>query len=111
VIIDDRHVVGVAIPPSETDPPLIVDANAVLPGPITAQLLQAVSGRDAKIIQDLRRVDRNKLPEHNPSQLGRVTADRLARKEALGITVAEALDHWPMLTRHVTNVKRYQPVI
>jgi hypothetical protein len=30
MIVRDLHVVGVAIPPDETDAPLVVDADAVL---------------------------------------------------------------------------------
>lgn len=93
VVIDNRHVVGIAVPPGETNRPLVVDADAVLPGAIATQFLQAVAGRDAKIVGRLRRVDRDELAEHRPSQLGWIPADRLAGKEAFGVTIAEALDH------------------
>jgi len=93
MVIDNRHIVGVAVTPSETDPPLVVDADAVLPGSIAAQFLEAVSGRDAKIVESLRRVDRDELAKHRPPQLGREPANWLAGEEAFGVPVAKALDH------------------
>lgn len=66
VVIDDRHVVGVAVPPGETNPPLVIDADTVLPSAIATQFFQAVAGRDAKVVECLRRVDRDKLAEHRP---------------------------------------------
>ena len=37
VRVDDRYVIGVSVPPGEADPPLIVDADAVLPAPIAEE--------------------------------------------------------------------------
>jgi len=93
MVIDDRHVVGVAVPPGETNPPLVVHADTVLPGAIAAQFFQAIAGRDAKVVECLRGVDRDELAEHHPPQLGRVPANRLAGEEAFRVAVAEALDH------------------
>jgi hypothetical protein len=35
----------IAVHPSKTDAPLIVDADAVLPGPASSQRFQSISGR------------------------------------------------------------------
>src|SRR5262245_16279757 len=93
VIIDNRDVVRVAVAPGETDPPLVVDADAVLPGAITAQLLQLIARRDAQVVQDLGRVDCDEFAERDPTQLGRKPAHRLASKEACGVATTETLDH------------------
>ena len=93
MVIDNRQIVGVAVTPRETDPPLIVDADAVLRGSIAAQFLKAVAGRDAKIVESLRRVDRNEFAKHRAPQLGRESAHWLAGEEAFGVAVAKALDH------------------
>jgi hypothetical protein len=45
VIINNLDVVGIAVMPAKTEPPLIVDANAVLALSVGSQGLQPVSGR------------------------------------------------------------------
>jgi hypothetical protein len=47
VIVDDLRAVSVALPPHETEPPLIVDSDAMLTLTVAVELLQAVAGRDA----------------------------------------------------------------
>jgi hypothetical protein len=46
VVVRDFDFVGIAILPLETNPILLVDANAVLPAPATNEALQAVARRD-----------------------------------------------------------------
>lgn len=106
VVVDDRDVMRVAIPPDEAHPPLVVDTDAVLAGAVAAQLLQTITRWDAEVIECFRRVDRDELAEHDPAQLCRVPPNGIAGKEAFGVAVAEALDHRSMLTQRVTNVKR-----
>jgi hypothetical protein len=43
MIVRDFHVMCIAVRPSEAHPPLVVDADAVLPGAVSLELLQAVS--------------------------------------------------------------------
>jgi hypothetical protein len=43
VIVDDLDFVGVSIPPDETEPPLVVDANAVLSFASPTQRFQAIA--------------------------------------------------------------------
>src|SRR3989304_8881488 len=57
VVIPYLHVVGVAFLPAEADPPLVVDPNAVLPGTVPFQRLQAIAGRNGKIMQGSRAVE------------------------------------------------------
>jgi hypothetical protein len=51
VVVDDLDVVGCAVAPHEAHAPLIVDANAVLPCPITSECLQPIARRHAQVIQ------------------------------------------------------------
>ena len=51
VVINNFDLVGVSIAPHETDPPLIVDANAVLSLSISVQRLQTVTRRSSQISQ------------------------------------------------------------
>src|SRR4051794_3542179 len=92
VVIDDRHVVRVPVAPDETDPPLVVDADAVLAAPIATEFFQAIPGRDAQVVECFSRVARDELTEHRPAHLRWVATHGLAGKEAFGVTIAEALD-------------------
>jgi hypothetical protein len=64
VVIDHLRVMGVSIPPTEANAPLVVDPDTPLAGTIAAQLLQAVARRGLEI-----------------------------RKSGVGIPVAEAGNH------------------
>jgi len=57
MVIDDFNLIGVSVPPLETDPPLIVDPDAVLSAPVDGQGFQAMGRRDTQIIQGDRRVE------------------------------------------------------
>ncbi|MNL88828.1 hypothetical protein D3C87_2187830 [compost metagenome] len=51
VIITDLDLIGVAIPPNETNTPLIVDPDAVLSLAIALQGLQAIPRRNEQSIE------------------------------------------------------------
>jgi len=51
MVVDDFHVVGVALPPHEADAILIIDPDAVLALALAVQRFQPVSGRHTQIIQ------------------------------------------------------------
>jgi len=50
MIIDDLDIKGMAILPSKADTPLIVDADAVLSSPVTAQFFETIAGWSQQII-------------------------------------------------------------
>jgi hypothetical protein len=51
MIVDDLNVPGFAIAPHETDPPLIVHANAVLILAVAVQSLQTIAGWHTQIVE------------------------------------------------------------
>jgi hypothetical protein len=61
MIVDDLNVPGFAVPPNKTYPPLIVDANAVLPLAVAVQRLQTITRRHTQIVELFGRVDRKQL--------------------------------------------------
>ena len=65
----------------------------MLTRPIAFELLEAVPGRNAKVIEGFRRIDGDEFAKHHPAQIGRIVSHRLPAKEALRIPVAEALNH------------------
>jgi hypothetical protein len=61
VVVDDFHVLSSHVGPAEADAPLIVDADAVLPGSVAPQRLQPVAGdgrRSSSVPALLRRTSR-----------------------------------------------------
>ena len=107
MVVHDLDVLGVAVRPAKADPPLIVDPDTVLSGAIAFELLESVAWWDTKVFKCLGSVHSHQLPQHHPSEVGRIPADRLPVEQAGSVPVAEALDHARKLTRRVNNVKRY----
>jgi hypothetical protein len=65
VVVRDFDFVGIAILPLKTNSILLVDANTVLPAPVTNQSFQAVARRDRQLPQ---------LP--NAVELGQLSPNR-----------------------------------
>jgi hypothetical protein len=93
VVIDDLDVVCISGSPAETDPPLGVDPNAMLAGPIPLQLLQTIARRQPQIIERRRCIEHTELPERDPLEICPQLSHREALEETFGIAVPEALDH------------------
>ena len=93
MVADEFHVRGIRAGPAKTDPPLVVDPNAVLPGAIAFELLQPVAGRHSKVIECFRGIQSDEFPEHRPSEIGRKAPYGLAAKEPLGIALGKAGNH------------------
>jgi hypothetical protein len=45
VVVHDLDIMRVTVSPDETQPPLVIDANAVLPGPTANQRFQVIGRR------------------------------------------------------------------
>ncbi len=69
VVVDDLDVSGICARPAETDPPLIVDPDTVLPGAIAFELLQSVTGRHAEIVERLGGIDGHEFAQHDPAEV------------------------------------------
>ena len=51
MIIDNFYIFSTGIGPPKADPPLIVDSNAVLPGPLAPQSFEAIARRHSQVIE------------------------------------------------------------
>ncbi len=65
MIVYDFNVAGVAAPPLEADPPSVVDAYAVLAGPISLQFLKPIRGRDPQVGKRSGVVDHTQLSQRD----------------------------------------------
>ena len=97
MVIGDLNVPCFAIPPLETDPPLIVDANAVLASSITPQSFGAIARRWAQIIKPNSRVNHQELRTSAGLDLQRQAANGMPRKVSRRALVGKDPDQSPYL--------------
>jgi hypothetical protein len=92
MIIDDLNIKCVRITPDKTDPPFIIDADAVLAPPVGRKGLQAVSRWRRKIAKFRRAVQLAQFPAGDAFEGGKAWY-ALAVKERAGVAAAEGPDH------------------
>lgn len=111
MVIRNLYFESVPLTPAETDSPLIVNPNAILPPAIARQFLQTISGRDSQLVERLRGIEDQHFSLRHALNVRRPSPGLLSQENPLGISVPEALDHsrsGTIITYRVNNVKRYQ---
>jgi hypothetical protein len=83
MVVDDLNAGGALFGPSETDTPLIVDANGILPGPVAFQVLEVVSRRETKILDDDSGIERRK---HGSGSLHEISRKVFAKAVPHGLS-------------------------
>jgi hypothetical protein len=106
MIIDDFDVLRARIGPSETDPELVVDPDAVLSIPVALKSFQTISRRDAKVVQSPCDLQLPKLAPGNSGKIGK-TLNRIAFGQGRCMGTSEVLNHMRIITRRDNNVKRF----
>src|SRR5260370_32131414 len=106
VIIDDLDIHRTRRPcrPFEANPPLVIDADAVLSGPVGFQGLQFVAAQCAEVSQTLRSLQTVETRFRLSYETGEFL-DVIAGGEALGLLVPVAHDHLERLPRIMNYVK------
>ena len=111
MIVRDFDVVGVAVTPPKTDPPLIVDTDAVLPDAIPGEFLQSVAWRNPEVGELFRGVHEQEFPERRSLQSHRPAPGSFAAEYSFRVAVGKAPDQSRSITQYVIIVKRYYPAI
>ena len=93
MVIDQFHLVGIAVSPNKAQSPLIVDADAVLAFPVARQCLQPIAGRHPKIVQVPRVVEDHELLLRPSLESQRKSGYPAPFRNGSRVLVAEALDH------------------
>lgn len=62
MVVNDFHVVGFSVFPSEADAPLAIDSDAVFPFAVSAERLQSIPRRESKIVQTFSSLKKQQLP-------------------------------------------------
>jgi hypothetical protein len=66
MVVHNLDITSIALSPHKTNPPLIVNSNAVLPPSISTQGFQTVSWWNAQIIQRFRSMEQQQLSSSYP---------------------------------------------
>jgi hypothetical protein len=101
VVVGHLDVIGVMLLPSETDAPLVVDANATLTLTVAAKLFQAVGRRHAQEVECVRRIQGLRLGVGTAMDVrGRLRTRRPKNRAAVAFSAKL------LITRPVSYVKR-----
>jgi len=92
MIIEQFHIVCVAIMPAETQPVLIVNPNRMLSHPIPRQCFKAIPRWDAKRLQRRCRIKDDKLSAHLAFKVP-PSCDGTVPIQVLRVLIGEGLDH------------------
>jgi hypothetical protein len=93
VVVDDLNLVGITVPPYETDTPTLIVADTVLALPISGELLQAVARRKAEIGEALGVVEHAELAVGQLLDVGGEARRPLAGEDSGGFAAPYRLDH------------------
>ena len=93
MVVHNLDLMRAVVAPDEDQAPLPVDPDGVLAGAVAAQGLQPVAGRDAQVVQPLRRIQHRQLATRGLGQVPRHAARQAALEDERGRFVAEAPDH------------------
>jgi len=105
VIVRYIDVVGVTITPGEAYSILVIDPDAVLPMPVSLELLQSVAARDSEIVEISGSVQHREFSFRHAG--GRRSSSFARSPDFRRFRGGETLDHVSMITTAVNNVKRY----
>jgi hypothetical protein len=62
VVVDDLYPCGLCVDPFEADSVLVVDADAVLAGPVAGKALESIAGGNSQFLQALDRIQLIQFP-------------------------------------------------
>jgi hypothetical protein len=91
VIVNDLDVLSAIVSPNEANPPLSVDADAVLPLAIVFECFESVARRNFQVIENFGPVQLSQLPKCRTFNV-HPALHPLAFEECLRIAALEALD-------------------
>jgi len=99
VVIDDLNVARIRIHPSEANPPLIVDPNAVLTFSVTGEGFETIRWNDSQIGERRCRMELVQFPLRYPSDTLVFPAE-LTPEDSFGLLVTERPNHDSRILLH-----------
>lgn len=95
-----------AVTPDEAEPPLVIDADAVLPGAVAAKRFEPMRRWHSQVVERHRCGKAVEAHLRPPLDVSRQAAYGLSLGELLRSAIAVALDHGEKLTDVVNTVNR-----
>ena len=93
MVINDFNVMGIATYPTKADPPLVVDADAVLADTVGGEFLQTIRRWDPEVSKTRGGIEHQQLTKGDSVKIRRDPPDPFASEKTLGVGVTEAPDH------------------
>jgi hypothetical protein len=93
VVVNDLDLLWASVGPPETDPPLVVDSDAVLTRSIALQLLEPVAWRQTKFFERNGRADLTQLPQRRSLYPRIQRTNPFTTPQPLGVLASERPDH------------------
>jgi len=98
VIVDNLDIKCVAVRPAKANPPLVVDAYAVLPFPVAFQRFEPIPGRNPEMIQRTCLIEIKKLAPRWPLNDPEPGYESVL-KQCLDVRRSKGLDHTERVLR------------
>jgi len=92
MVVNNLYVFRCAFPPAKTDPPLVVDPDAVLPLSVTGQRFKSVSWYRRDVFQRCSIIEHPEFPARHFLDVAKLAA-AVAVEELLSVPAAEGPDH------------------
>jgi hypothetical protein len=108
-VIDDFNVRRLAGLETKTDAPLVIDANAPLPGAVARKFFQTIAGRHTQEIQRHRGVKLLQLANGDALD-GDESRHTQTTEQAFGVGAAKTRNHRKSATAPVISVKRHDGI-
>jgi len=105
MVIRYFNIIGVTVLKMEADSPLIINGYGILALPIPLQSMEAIAGRNIKIIQAGGQINIFQTPHSSAEQIRRKPLRLPRHVEPLGVLIGKSLNHESRLNCHVTLVK------
>ena len=106
MIVRYFYFVGMGLLPSEANPPLVIDADAMLPRTIALEGFEAISRGSTQIAQIVGFVQVYQLAPGRPLDFRRELLGKRSLEDFFGLLVRETLDHALILVQGDNIVKR-----
>lgn len=96
MVVHNFHVQRIFAVPAEANPPLVIDADAVLAFAVVFQRFQMIAIRHAQIIQAARLIQQQQFPPRHALNLVRQPPGRFIVEQLFGFGAGKAAD--PLLS-------------
>lgn len=93
MVVAELDVVRLAIDETETDAPLGIDRNGMLPNAVPLERMKPIARRHTQVRDLACRMDGFQLPERAPRYVGRHLLGPAGSEQLLGLPVSKGLDH------------------